>query len=73
MTVFLKHTPFHTEKLRSGASEVEPSNKTTAPRFKLPFLLRGKLREYQEVGLQWLVAMETRKLNGILADEMGLG
>ena len=60
-------------KLCSGASEVEPSNKTSSSKSKLPFLLRGQLREYQEVGLQWLVAMEARKLNGILADEMGLG
>ena len=31
------------------------------------------LREYQRVGLDWLVSMYDRKLNGILADEMGLG
>lgn len=60
-------------RLCTGASEVKPNNRTTAGKSKLPFLLRGELREYQEVGLQWLVAMESRKLNGILADEMGLG
>ncbi|PSN31348.1 hypothetical protein C0J52_18960 [Blattella germanica] len=31
------------------------------------------LREYQHIGLDWLVTMFDRKLNGILADEMGLG
>jgi len=38
---------------------------------KLPFLLKfGKLREYQHIGLDWLVSMYDNKLNGILADEM---
>ena len=40
---------------------------------KVPFLLRHTLREYQHIGLEWLVAMDERRLNGILADEMGLG
>lgn len=39
----------------------------------VPFLLRGDLREYQHIGLEWLVTMYEKKLNGILADEMGLG
>lgn len=33
----------------------------------------GKLREYQLVGLQWMVSLYKNRLNGILADEMGLG
>lgn len=42
---------------------------------QIPFLLNPdlKLREYQHIGLQWLVTMHDRNLNGILADEMGLG
>lgn len=40
---------------------------------KVPFLLKGMLREYQHVGLDWLITMNDRNLNGILADEMGLG
>lgn len=40
---------------------------------KVPFLLKHSLREYQHIGMDWLVAMCERKLNGILADEMGLG
>ncbi|KAA8492875.1 Protein PHOTOPERIOD-INDEPENDENT EARLY FLOWERING 1 [Porphyridium purpureum] len=36
-------------------------------------LLRGSLRSYQHVGLDWLVALYNNHLNGILADEMGLG
>jgi E1A-binding protein p400 len=40
-----------------------------------PYLLSPwvKLREYQQVGLNWLVSIQARRLNGILADEMGLG
>lgn len=37
----------------------------------IPILLRHTLREYQHIGLDWLVTMDERKLNGILADEMG--
>jgi len=40
---------------------------------KVPFLLRNNLREYQHIGLDWLVTMYEQNLNGILADEMGLG
>ena len=42
-----------------------------------PRLLRppngAKLREYQIVGLQWMISLYNNHLNGILADEMGLG
>lgn len=42
-----------------------------------PRLLRppngASLREYQMVGLQWMVSLYNNHLNGILADEMGLG
>ena len=39
----------------------------------IPSLLRGKLRDYQHIGLDWLVSLDNQSLNGILADEMGLG
>lgn len=39
----------------------------------MPFLLKGKLREYQLIGLDWLNQMYSKNLNGVLADEMGLG
>ena len=35
--------------------------------------MRGRLREYQHIGLEWLATLYEKKLNGILADEMGLG
>ena len=40
---------------------------------KQPFLLNNTLREYQLIGLNWLVALHDNHINGILADEMGLG
>ncbi|KAK9937457.1 hypothetical protein M0R45_014246 [Rubus argutus] len=46
---------------------------TTKVRTKFPFLLKFPLREYQHIGLDWLVTMYEKRLNGILADEMGLG
>ena len=43
-------------------------------RVSRPFLIPSwvKLREYQQIGLNWLVSLQSRRLNGILADEMGL-
>ncbi|KAH8551767.1 SNF2 family N-terminal domain-containing protein [Umbelopsis sp. PMI_123] len=46
---------------------------TTTVNTKVPFLLRGTLREYQHVGLDWMASLYANGLNGILADEMGLG
>jgi hypothetical protein len=33
----------------------------------------GEMRDYQVEGLNWLIRLYHRGLNGILADEMGLG
>uniref|UniRef100_A0A7N8XX50 E1A binding protein p400 n=1 Tax=Mastacembelus armatus TaxID=205130 RepID=A0A7N8XX50_9TELE len=38
-----------------------------------PFLLHGSLREYQQIGVDWLANLYKKHLNGILADETGLG
>uniref|UniRef100_A0A1I7VU53 Helicase domino n=1 Tax=Loa loa TaxID=7209 RepID=A0A1I7VU53_LOALO len=46
---------------------------TTQVKTEVPHLVRGALREYQMVGLDWLVTLYDNGLNGILADEMGLG
>ncbi|WIA40512.1 hypothetical protein OEZ86_013861 [Tetradesmus obliquus] len=46
---------------------------TTQVQTPVPFLLKHTLREYQHIGLDWLVSLYSKKLNGILADEMGLG
>ncbi|VDM31077.1 unnamed protein product [Hydatigera taeniaeformis] len=58
------------------AMSAQPQGNTlasVAEPVKTPFLLAGSLREYQVVGLSWLVAIYQKRLNGILADEMGLG
>ncbi|KAG9354840.1 hypothetical protein JZ751_001553 [Albula glossodonta] len=44
-----------------------------AARSPAPFLLHGSLREYQQIGVDWLVSLHKKHLNGILADETGLG
>ncbi len=41
--------------------------------FKMPALLRGKLRPYQKTGFHWLSTLDYYGLGGILADDMGLG
>ncbi len=56
-------------KSESRSTSPQPS----APRTEIPFLLRGTLREYQHLGLDWLAALYANNTNGILADEMGLG
>uniref|UniRef100_A0A3Q2Y184 E1A binding protein p400 n=1 Tax=Hippocampus comes TaxID=109280 RepID=A0A3Q2Y184_HIPCM len=44
--------------------------KATSP---APFLLHGSLRKYQQIGVDWMVKLYKKHLNGILADETGLG
>uniref|UniRef100_A0A8C9XBE9 E1A binding protein p400 n=1 Tax=Sander lucioperca TaxID=283035 RepID=A0A8C9XBE9_SANLU len=46
---------------------------TSSVRHASPFLLHGSLREYQQIGVDWLVNLHKKHLNGILADETGLG
>lgn len=63
-------------KLADLAESFKPTGYTlssTTVVTKVPHLLRHTLREYQHIGLDWLVTMYDKKLNGILADEMGLG
>ncbi|XP_053674373.1 helicase domino [Anopheles nili] len=58
------------------AESIQPKGNTlssTSVVTPIPILLKHSLREYQHIGLDWLVTMHDRKLNGILADEMGLG
>lgn len=62
--------------IAAGAESIQPKGNTLSAVqvcTKVPFLLKHQLREYQHIGLDWLVAMNEKKLNGILADEMGLG
>ncbi|XP_038075148.1 helicase SRCAP-like isoform X2 [Patiria miniata] len=62
--------------IAAAAQSLQPTGytlSTTQVKTPVPFLLRHKLREYQHIGLDWLVTMNDKRLNGILADEMGLG
>jgi len=79
----------HGDQERPGESETEaegigsPTSDAEAPAtvvarkggYKRPYLLTSRLdlREYQEAGVNWLISMCERRINGILADEMGLG
>eukprot|EP01133_Synstelium_polycarpum_P020620 gene20620-24762_t len=38
-----------------------------------PYIKHGVMRDYQINGLNWLIQLYERGINGILADEMGLG
>ncbi|KAJ6848530.1 putative chromatin-remodeling complex ATPase chain isoform X1 [Iris pallida] len=38
-----------------------------------PSCIRGKMRDYQLAGLNWMIRLYENGINGILADEMGLG
>ncbi|XP_034942054.1 helicase domino isoform X2 [Chelonus insularis] len=72
------HVEAHNEMddVAALAESIQPKGNTlltTSVVTKIPFLLKHNLREYQHIGLDWLVTMYDRKLNGILADEMGLG
>ncbi|MEJ2609771.1 MAG: DEAD/DEAH box helicase [Candidatus Thiodiazotropha sp.] len=40
---------------------------------KLPITFKGKLRDYQQLGVDWLQFLREYELAGILADDMGLG
>jgi E1A-binding protein p400 len=62
--------------LATTARALQPTGftlNTTEVKTPVPFLIKHSLREYQHVGLDWLVTLYENKLNCILADEMGLG
>ncbi|XP_038152269.1 E1A-binding protein p400 isoform X1 [Cyprinodon tularosa] len=46
---------------------------TSSTRSPAPILLHGLLREYQQIGVDWLLNLYKKRLNAILADETGLG
>lgn len=57
---------------KTRASSIVSSDRQVV-RSRQPFLLRGQLRPYQQIGFEWLSSLYTNGVNGILADEMGLG
>ncbi len=48
-------------------------NRQIDDKIELPKGLIANLREYQQVGYNWLKTLDSYKLGGILADDMGLG
>ncbi|KAL5119689.1 hypothetical protein ACEQ8H_002295 [Pleosporales sp. CAS-2024a] len=53
----------------NGEDDVLPENREQTPQ-----IMQSTLKEYQKIGLTWLLKMEASKnKGGILADEMGLG
>ncbi|KAH0470770.1 hypothetical protein IEQ34_000493 [Dendrobium chrysotoxum] len=75
--VMIRNTFSEMNALRDGSSVNKYYNLAHAVNEKVvrqPSMLRaGTLRDYQLIGLQWMLSLYNNKLNGILADEMGLG
>eukprot|EP00842_Homolaphlyctis_polyrhiza_P000073 jgi/Hompol1/1066/HPOL_005504-RA len=63
-------------KATFGLDTNRPSITESIPKrqSRQPLLVSGgEMREYQLVGMEWLISLYDNGLNGILADEMGLG
>eukprot|EP00210_Caulerpa_lentillifera_P000034 g33.t1 len=58
---------------RSVKLKTSETTSSSVKTTEVPFLLKHELREYQRIGLNWLVTLYQKRINGILADEMGLG
>ena len=56
-------------KKTSKEKNISYDRLTTQP----SILQNGELRSYQLEGLNWMVSLRNKGINGILADEMGLG
>ena len=63
----------HGDRLSSDVAKNPPNQVRSNLRFTTPFLLKHELRDYQQVGLEWLASCHTTGVNVMLADEMGLG
>lgn len=66
-------TPSEAESVSLQALLGEENKDHALPKVRPPFLLRGTLRPYQQMGMEWLISLYNNQVNGILADEMGLG
>ena len=53
-----------TIELMAAAQPTGYTLDTTKVKTPVPFLLKGQLREYQHIGLDWLVTLYHRRLNG---------
>lgn len=68
LTSPLLHTAMLSQLLRYDFLRPAPHPASHHP--QVPFLLKLTLREYQHIGLDWLVTIYKKRLNGILADEV---
>ncbi len=59
------------KKLAKKAKQLSMDRKIS--KVQAPRELRGELRDYQQIGLNWLQFIRRHHLGGILADDMGLG
>ncbi|XP_053683366.1 SWI/SNF-related matrix-associated actin-dependent regulator of chromatin subfamily A member 5-like [Sabethes cyaneus] len=60
---------------RQQQSLDEDNSRSTASDYfsTSPSFINGTMRDYQVEGLNWLISLYDKGINGILADEMGLG
>ena len=65
------HTHAHVHTHTRARTHTNPTRTLVEKPYIMSAALR--LRDYQLDGINWLVSMNNRALNGILADEMGLG
>ncbi len=66
-------TSIKVNKDASYKNLVESINEKDVAEFEKPKILKADLREYQKVGVNWLITLDSYGLGGILADDMGLG
>ncbi|KAJ3086832.1 hypothetical protein HK100_008562 [Physocladia obscura] len=74
-TVAVNPTATSSEQLAGVASNGTSATAIAPPKSRRqPALVTGcVMREYQIIGMEWLISLWEQGLNGILADEMGLG
>ena len=63
-----------TEAIEKLLENIKEHGETPEDRERTPKIMRSTLKEYQKIGLTWLLKMENgNSKGGVLADEMGLG
>ena len=58
------------QSIQSNVQSVQSSVQSVQSSVQQPTVFNGKLKEYQLIGLKWLVNLYEQGINGILADEM---
>lgn len=58
---------------RSIDDNIDEQNASSVKFDETPNYIQGTMRDYQVRGLNWMISLYDRNINGILADEMGLG